>query len=83
MPNYYYTCSACQFEGVNNTPLKDFDNILECPECGESSYIRQFSPGMAFEIHGYCYMNHYGKKNWRAKGDDYVASVLNSEREPY
>lgn len=70
----YYTHLA------NGKPPED----LVCPKCKEGKLEQQFSGKVAFDIVGYCYENHYGKKNWKKhlSADD-QAKVLQGKKNPY
>lgn len=90
MPINKYKCNECDFtdEYVESfSTSKENWHPENCPKCKEGKLEKVFDMAGGhggFDIVGYCYMNEYGKHNWRPKmSKDDQAKVLSGKKDPY
>lgn len=90
MPNNTYSCSLC---GFKEEYIESFSTSKEswhpeiCPKCNKGKLEKIFdmtdSKG-GFDIIGSCYINDYGKKNWKKHlSQEKQISVLSQNKNPY
>jgi len=83
-----YKCLTCNhveetIEGAT-VSTENFKKPEICPKC-QGKMEKSFScAGQSFDIVGYCYMNAYGKHNWKkGKSQKQIADVYAGTASPY
>jgi predicted nucleic acid-binding Zn ribbon protein len=90
MPINHYKCNECDFEEDYvesiSVPKSMFHPEI-CPQCNTGKLEKVFDMNNGsggFDIVGYCYMNEYGKHNWKKNLNlSDQAKVLAGEKDPY
>ena len=52
MPTYTYHCDACDSPFEKVLPMSRYDELQECPECGEKPARKTYSAGNGFILKG-------------------------------